>query len=230
SSRRRGSACGAGVPCAGAGAPARLPVLAVSARTRMRRPTRAALRALTAAGSPLRRPRSRAKRRCRCVARRRRGRRDGVPPRRPPQPPHAPAAAGGRCSFEACVRRGPGAAAAPRPATPPRSSGAPDDVVLILGIESSCDDSAAAVLDGGTLRSSLVSSQDAVHGPYGGVVPELASRHHVRNMLPVIDAALSRAAVDLDAVDGIAVTCGPGLIGSLPLGLSVAKGIAQARR
>ena len=128
------------------------------------------------------------------------------------------------------MRRGPGAAAAPRPATPPRSSGAPDDVVLILGIESSCDDSAAAVLDGGTLRSSVVSSQDAVHGPYGGVVPELASRHHVRNMLPVIDAALSRAAVDLDVVDGIAVTCGPGLIGSLLVGLSVAKGIAQARR
>jgi len=101
--------------------------------------------------------------------------------------------------------------------------------VVVLGIESSCDDSAAAVLDAGVLRSSVVSSQDAVHGPYGGVVPELASRHHVRNMLPVIDAALARAERGLDAVDAIAVTCGPGLIGSLLVGLSVAKGIAHAR-
>src|SRR5439155_595425 len=86
--------------------------------------------------------------------------------------------------------------------------------VVVLGIESSCDDSAAAVLDAGVLRSSVVSSQDAVHGPYGGVVPELASRHHIRNMLPVIDAALARAERGLEAVDGIAVTCGPGLFGS----------------
>ena len=101
--------------------------------------------------------------------------------------------------------------------------------MIVLGIESSCDDTAAAVLDAGVLRSSVVSSQDAVHGPYGGVVPELASRHHVRNMLPVIDAALTRAAIGLDAVEGIAVTCGPGLIGSLLVGLSVAKGMAQGR-
>jgi len=101
--------------------------------------------------------------------------------------------------------------------------------VIVLGIESSCDDSAAAVLDGGCLRSSVVSSQDAVHGPYGGVVPELASRHHVRNLLPVIDAALARAEIGLEDVDGIAVTRGPGLIGSLLVGLSVAKGIAHAR-
>src|SRR3989441_1159687 len=101
--------------------------------------------------------------------------------------------------------------------------------MIVLGIESSCDDSAAAVLDAGRLRSSVVSSQDAVHGPYGGVVPELASRHHVRNLLPVIDAALARAEIGLDAVDGIAVTCGPGLIGSLLVGLPVAKGIAHPR-
>jgi N6-L-threonylcarbamoyladenine synthase len=101
--------------------------------------------------------------------------------------------------------------------------------VLVLGIESSCDDSAAAVLRDGTLLSSVVSSQDAVHGPYGGVVPELASRHHVRNLLPVIDSALARAAVTLDDVGGIAVTCGPGLVGSLLVGLTVAKGIAQRR-
>src|SRR5437867_6079000 len=109
------------------------------------------------------------------------------------------------------------------------ASGRPEAPVVVLGIESSCDDSAAAVLDAGVLRSSVVSSQDAVHGPYGGVVPELASRHHVRNMLPVIDAALARAERGLDAVDGIAVTCGPGLIGSLLVGLSVGRGIAHAR-
>jgi N6-L-threonylcarbamoyladenine synthase len=101
--------------------------------------------------------------------------------------------------------------------------------VLVLGIESSCDDSAAAVLRDGALLASVVSSQDAVHGPYGGVVPELASRHHVRNLLPVIDAALGRAGVTLDDVDGIAVTRGPGLVGSLLVGLSLAKGIAQRR-
>jgi N6-L-threonylcarbamoyladenine synthase len=78
--------------------------------------------------------------------------------------------------------------------------------------------------------SSVVSSQDAVHGPYGGVVPELASRHHVRNLLPVVDAALTRAGIALDGVDGIAVTRGPGLVGSLLVGLSLAKGIAQRRR
>ena len=68
--------------------------------------------------------------------------------------------------------------------------------MIVLGIESSCDDSAAAILRDGALVASVVSSQDAVHGPYGGVVPELASRHHVRNVLPVIDAALARAAGD----------------------------------
>jgi N6-L-threonylcarbamoyladenine synthase len=101
--------------------------------------------------------------------------------------------------------------------------------VLVLGLESSCDDTAAAVLRDGRLVSSVVSSQDAVHGPYGGVVPELASRHHVRNVLAVIDAALARGEVALDDVDGIAVTRGPGLIGSLLVGLSVAKGIALRR-
>ena len=102
--------------------------------------------------------------------------------------------------------------------------------MVVLGIESSCDDSAAAILRDGVLLSSVVSSQHAVHGPYGGVVPELASRQHVRNLLPVIDAALERAAVTLAEVDGIAATCGPGLVGSLLVGLAVAKGIAQRRR
>ncbi len=102
--------------------------------------------------------------------------------------------------------------------------------MVVLGIESSCDDSAAAVLRDGRLAASVVSSQDAVHGPYGGVVPELASRHHVRNLLPVIDAALARAGVAVGQVDAVAVTCGPGLVGSLLVGLTLAKGIAQRRR
>lgn len=101
--------------------------------------------------------------------------------------------------------------------------------MIVLGLESSCDDSAAAVLRDGRLAASVVSSQDAVHGPYGGVVPELASREHVRTMLAVIDGALARAGVGLDAIAGIAVTRGPGLIGSLLVGLSVAKGIALRR-
>jgi len=101
--------------------------------------------------------------------------------------------------------------------------------VIVLGIETSCDDTAAAVLAGGKLLSSVVSSQDAVHGPYGGIVPELASRHHVANILAVIDAALAKASLDVGAVEGIAVTNGPGLVGSLLVGLSVAKGIAMRR-
>jgi N6-L-threonylcarbamoyladenine synthase len=102
--------------------------------------------------------------------------------------------------------------------------------VLVLGIETSCDDSAAAVLRDGALAASVVSSQHAVHGPYGGVVPELASREHVRNVLAVVDAALAQAGASLDDVDGIAVTRGPGLIGSLLVGVSVATGIALRRR
>lgn len=101
--------------------------------------------------------------------------------------------------------------------------------MIVLGIETSCDDSAAAVLADGRLLASVVSSQDAVHGPFGGVVPELASRHHLTNLLPVVHAALERAAVTLDDVGGIAVTRGPGLVGSLLVGLAVAKGIALRR-
>ncbi len=101
--------------------------------------------------------------------------------------------------------------------------------MLVLGIETSCDDSAAAVLRDGGLVASVVSSQHAVHGPYGGVVPELASREHVRNVLAVIDAALAQAHATLDDVGGIAVTRGPGLIGSLLVGVSVATGIALRR-
>jgi N6-L-threonylcarbamoyladenine synthase len=99
--------------------------------------------------------------------------------------------------------------------------------MLVLGVESSCDDTAAAVLrDGRDILSNIVSSQDTIHGPYGGVVPELASRQHVRQVLPIIDAALEKAGVRLSDIDGVAVTSGPGLVGSLLVGLSVVKGIS----
>jgi N6-L-threonylcarbamoyladenine synthase len=99
--------------------------------------------------------------------------------------------------------------------------------MLILGVETSCDDTAAAVLrDGRALLANVVSSQDHVHGPYGGVVPELASRQHVKNVLPVVDAALRTAGVRLQDLDGMAVTYGPGLVGSLLVGLSMIKGIS----
>jgi N6-L-threonylcarbamoyladenine synthase len=98
----------------------------------------------------------------------------------------------------------------------------------VLGIETSCDETAAAVLDGATLLSSIVQSQDQVHRGYGGVVPELASRRHLEVVLPVVENALKDAGVRLADVDGIAVTHGPGLVGSLLVGLSVAKGFAYA--
>lgn len=99
----------------------------------------------------------------------------------------------------------------------------------VLGIETSCDDTAAAVLRGAAVLSSIVSSQDEVHSPYGGVVPELASRQHMRNILPIIDQALQAAETRLEQLDGIAVTCGPGLVGSLLVGISVAKALALAK-
>lgn len=100
--------------------------------------------------------------------------------------------------------------------------------LCILGIETSCDDTAAAVLRGKQILANIVSSQDAIHGPYGGVVPELASRHHLRSVLPIIDQALKTAEVRLDQLDGIAVTNGPGLVGSLLVGVSAAKAMAAA--
>jgi len=99
--------------------------------------------------------------------------------------------------------------------------------MLVLGVETSCDDTAAAVLrDGRTILANTVSSQDEVHGPYGGVVPELASRQHIRNILPIVDGALQKAGIALHDLDGIAVTYGPGLVGSLLVGLSLVKGIS----
>lgn len=102
--------------------------------------------------------------------------------------------------------------------------------MIVLAIETSCDDTAAAVVAGGSLRSSVVSSQDAVHGPFGGIVPELASRHHVANILPVVDSSLREAGIAIEDVDAVAVTRGPGLMGSLLVGLSFAKGLALGRR
>ncbi|HVA76502.1 MAG TPA: tRNA (adenosine(37)-N6)-threonylcarbamoyltransferase complex transferase subunit TsaD [Candidatus Binataceae bacterium] len=105
--------------------------------------------------------------------------------------------------------------------------------MLILGIESSCDDAAAAVLETtragvATVRASAVANQDDIHRAYGGIVPELASRNHVVTILPVIARALDAAGLSLARIDGIAVTRGPGLVGSLLVGLMCAKGIAQA--
>jgi N6-L-threonylcarbamoyladenine synthase len=102
---------------------------------------------------------------------------------------------------------------------------------LILGIETSCDETAAAVVeDGRHVLSSIVSSQVAVHAPYGGVVPELASRHHIENICPVIQAALTEAGVALADLEAVAVTQGPGLVGSLLVGVQAAKAIALVHR
>jgi N6-L-threonylcarbamoyladenine synthase len=102
--------------------------------------------------------------------------------------------------------------------------------VRVLGIETSCDETAAAVWQDGAVRSNVVRSQDAVHGRYGGVVPELASRRHLEEVVPVVARALADAGTDWADLDGVAVTHGPGLVGSLLVGLSVAKAIAYAHR
>jgi N6-L-threonylcarbamoyladenine synthase len=104
-------------------------------------------------------------------------------------------------------------------------------MVLILGIETSCDETAAAVVeDGRVVRSSVVSSQVDLHARYGGVVPEVASRRHLELVTPVIREALAEAGATLDDVDRVAVTRGPGLIGALLVGLSAAKALAWSRR
>jgi N6-L-threonylcarbamoyladenine synthase len=101
--------------------------------------------------------------------------------------------------------------------------------VLVLGIETSCDETAAAVVDGsGHVLADVVHSQVAVHAPYGGVVPELASRDHLTNAGPVVDAALERAGTTMSSIDGIAVTCRPGIKGALLVGVEFAKGLAWA--
>ena len=94
-----------------------------------------------------------------------------------------------------------------------------------MGIESSCDDTSAAVIRGRTLLSNVIASQD-VHRKYGGVIPELASRAHQQNIIPVVDTAIREAGIELKDLDGIAFTRGPGLLGSLMVGVSFAKGLS----
>ena len=101
--------------------------------------------------------------------------------------------------------------------------------MLVLGLETSCDETAAAVVDESyAVHSNIIFSQQD-HAPYGGVVPELASRAHMRALVPVVRQALATAGVGWEEVDGIAATRGPGLVGSLIVGLSLAKGLALAR-
>lgn len=101
--------------------------------------------------------------------------------------------------------------------------------VYILGIESSCDETAAAVVKNGReVLSNIISSQIVIHRKFGGVVPEIASRKHIENVLPVIDEALTQAGVTLEDIDAVAVTYGPGLVGALLVGLSAAKALAWA--
>ena len=100
--------------------------------------------------------------------------------------------------------------------------------ITILGIESSCDDTSAAVLRNNVLLSNVIASQ-AVHVKYGGVIPELASRAHQQNIIPVVDTALKEAGVAADRIDAIAFTRGPGLVGSLLVGVSFTKGLSIAR-
>jgi N6-L-threonylcarbamoyladenine synthase len=102
---------------------------------------------------------------------------------------------------------------------------------VILGIETSCDETAAAVVtEDGEIRSSVVASQDELHARFGGVVPEVASRRHLELVTPVIEQALGDAGVELGAVDAVAVTARPGLIGALLVGVSAAKALAWSHR
>ena len=100
--------------------------------------------------------------------------------------------------------------------------------IIILGIESSCDDTSAAILKDGVILSNVIANQD-VHVKYGGVVPELASRAHQQNIIPVVDSAIKEAKIKKTDIDGIAFTRGPGLLGSLLVGTSFTKGFALAQ-
>jgi len=101
--------------------------------------------------------------------------------------------------------------------------------MIILGIETSCDETAAAVLQDGRVLSNVVASQIAVHSEYGGIVPELASRHHLQAIEPVVNAAIEESGVQRQGIQAVAATQGPGLIGSLVVGFSFAKAFAIAR-
>jgi N6-L-threonylcarbamoyladenine synthase len=101
-------------------------------------------------------------------------------------------------------------------------------MMRVLGIETSCDETAAAVLADGRLLANVVASQVDLHARFGGVVPELASRRHLERLLPVIDEALAQAGTTLREIDAVAVTCGPGLAGALTVGVAAAKALAFA--
>lgn len=105
-----------------------------------------------------------------------------------------------------------------------------EDKLLILGIETSCDETAAAVVeDGRHIYSNIITSQTKFHAPYGGVVPEIASRKHIEMINQVVEAAISEAGITLNDIGAIAVTCGPGLVGALLVGISFAKALAYGK-
>ena len=113
----------------------------------------------------------------------------------------------------------------------PQKPSPQEGTIRLLGIETSCDETAAAVVeDGKKMLSNIVASQVDIHAQYGGIFPEIASRQHVITIYPVIEQALQQAHITLEDVDGIAVTRGPGLSGSLVVGLNTAKGIALANQ
>ncbi|HSP06226.1 MAG TPA: tRNA (adenosine(37)-N6)-threonylcarbamoyltransferase complex transferase subunit TsaD, partial [Acidobacteriota bacterium] len=101
--------------------------------------------------------------------------------------------------------------------------------MIVLGIETSCDETSAAVLNGNSILSNVISSQTRVHEPFGGVVPELASRHHLDNISWVMRESIRQSGFTLEQIEGVGATYGPGLVGSLLVGLNVAKGLAYAR-
>ena len=102
--------------------------------------------------------------------------------------------------------------------------------MVILGIDTSCDDTCASIVeDGKRLLSNVVSSQVIVHHRYGGVVPELASREHIRNIVPVVEESMKKASVNNKDIDAIAVTVGPGLVGALLVGIYFAKAFSYAK-
>ena len=100
----------------------------------------------------------------------------------------------------------------------------------ILGIETSCDDTGVAIVeDGRNCLSNIISSQEEMHAKYGGIVPEIASRQHLFSIVPAISSVLENTGMDYDDIDAVAVTNGPGLAGSLLVGVNFAKGIAFAK-
>ena len=101
---------------------------------------------------------------------------------------------------------------------------------IVLAIETSCDDTCAAVVENGQIRANVISSQAELHADFGGVVPEVAARRHLELIVPVIERALADADRDLEQIEAIAVTAGPGLIGALLIGLNTAKALAAPRR